>query len=340
MKSIEEYIPLPLGRTFTRWDLPLDFEDSTSSTSPLPILLLIHGATVPGWGFDSIVPELFRRQEHPNQYRVLRLDLYGHGQSARPNVKYDLGLFVTQVLNVIEHCQCCNGSNHIIGMGHSLGSAVLAKVASSKPTLFHRLILIAPMIDYKSLNPVTRVLSVPIVGETLMRNMIIPYLKKRRLRRYGSIGRKDLGERFINEIEGSNNSRSPGEEDDDEISFSEMLLRMFRDGTVEDQTNVYEQLSESRHQHMTSMQSVEDPTAGMMRIHVIWGSRDTTASEKQIIRILCLLGRTERSSECDEMDTSIENSGISFIKLNGLEHNLLLSHPKVCVDEIVRFLSM
>lgn len=225
-------------------------------------------------------------------------------------------------MGVTEHC--CNGCDHIIGMGHSMGCAILAKVVplAVRPNKFRRLVLVAPMLDYKSLNPHSRLLSLPMVGEALMQNLIIPKIKQRRVKRYGSIGLPELGERAVNEMEGKYNTK-------DDISFSDELLRMFRDGALGDQSDSYRLLSK----HLNE-------TNNISKVHVIWGSNDTVANEKQIIHILCTLGRMKcvdaiSASSAD----SLEKNGVSYSKLHGLEHNLLLSQPKVCADEIVQFLN-
>jgi len=57
-----------------------------------PAVLLIHGATVPAWELDRLVPFLTGAG-----YRTSRADLLGHGYSDRPRLKYELALFVRQL---------------------------------------------------------------------------------------------------------------------------------------------------------------------------------------------------------------------------------------------------
>lgn len=297
---VEEYTSLSHGKTYIRWD-----NVQMPPQSNCPILLFIHGATVPSWQFDAIVPELLRHTELQH-YRVLRLDLWGHGRSARPNTVYSLDLFVAQVIDVID--RCCTRCEHIIGIGHSMGSAILSKVVSMKQENFRSLVLVAPMLDYKSLNPHSCLLSLPVFGEILMRNSIVPALKKRRADKYSAIGLPELGDQFATEIQ----------ERDGELAFSDMLLRMFRHGAVGDQSNAYESLAESQNRKP-------------LNVHVMWGELDAVANEQQILRILRRLGM---------MRSSLEESGagVSYKKFDGFEHDLLLSHPKECAEEIVMFL--
>ena len=62
-----------------------------------PCILLIHGATVPAWEFDRLVPFLTREG-----YRVLRVDLFGHGGSDRPRTRYDYDLFARQIIDFLD----------------------------------------------------------------------------------------------------------------------------------------------------------------------------------------------------------------------------------------------
>jgi pimeloyl-ACP methyl ester carboxylesterase len=328
--AVEEYKSLPLGKTFIRWD---NVQNPPGDSASCPVLLLIHGATVPSWQFDAIVPELVDTTAL-NQYRVLRIDLYGHGRSARPDVEYNLDLFVSQVIDVIE--DCCIGCQHIIGIGHSMGSAVLAKVVSMKRDIFRCLVLVAPMLDYKSLNPHSRLLSLPVVGEALMRNSIVPTLTKRRMMRYSAIGMPELGDRFAMEIQTKH--RPSSDSLDCDISFSDMLLRMFRHGAVGNQYDAYQRLAECRNQKMVSTENKN--AHGLLKVHVMWGDHDNVANERQITNILCRLG----GIECVDVDetqkkTCLQTNGVTYKKLKGLEHNLLLSHPKLCADEIIMFLN-
>ena len=315
---VEEYTSLSHGKTFIRWDNV----QTPPQSNNCPILLFIHGATVPSWQFDEIVPELLRHTELQH-YRVLRLDLWGHGRSARPDAEYNLDLFVAQVIDVID--RCCTGCKHIIGIGHSMGAAILSKVVSMKQENFRYLILVAPMLDYKSLNPHSRLLSLPVFGEILMRNSIVPALKRRRAEKYSAIGLPELGDQFASEIQ----------ERDGELSFSDMLLRMFRHGAVGDQSSAYDGLAESRN----TVKGNGNDGKLFLNIHVMWGELDAVANEQQILRILRRLGDIADVNET-QMRGSLEKSGagVSYKKFDGFEHDLLLSHPKECAEEIVMFL--
>ena len=312
--SREKYLSLTGGKTYIRWDLPRhadednkdSFEDSTAMTNAvpsrqLPTILLLHGATVPSWQFDLLVPYLLEA----TRCRILRIDLFGHGNSSmlpNNNAKFDMSLFVEQVREVL-HMLVDRGdispSSDIYALGHSLGAAVMAGVASSvAPNVnIRKVVLCAPMLNFIELQPHMKLLSVPLLGEALMICVIVPYLQRRRTKRYGAIGCHHLGERFVEQ------TKEPG--------HSQALLGLFRDGCLEDQKNLYRDLA-----YASSNASVM----------IMFGSEDSVASEGQIRRIFGMIGNEKGLNvrwECFE----------------GLEHSLLLSHPELCAKTISDFFS-
>jgi len=332
IKTSEEFVSLSSGKVFLRWDSPRPAASgSTQNNTTDPVILLLHGATVPNWQFDCLVPSLLERMcksSHGKMYRTLRIDLYGHGRSSRPDVEYDLNLFVNQVCQVLDALNLLPSDNNqpaMIGIGHSMGSPILTEVASLYPRLFQKIVLVAPMLDYMALQPHSRLLRVPLLGESLMRFGIVPKLKERRRKRYGAIGKHHLADRFVKEVESKRM---------DELPFSEVLLRMFRDGAVGDQTRAYVKLGEILHEMNVSGQTNCDDK---LKVLVLWGTSDTVADKRHIARILCLLGNTELDKG-KEFPTIVENSEICHTALEGLEHNLLMSHWDLCAEAICEFL--
>src|SRR5262245_57476194 len=106
------YIGLSDGRTFFRREGPL---------GGVPIVL-VHGATVPAWEFDCLVPRLLHAG-----FQTLRFDLYGHGLSDRPRGEYVFESFVRQLAEMIEAAQFPRPA---VLLGHSFGAAVVATVAA------------------------------------------------------------------------------------------------------------------------------------------------------------------------------------------------------------------
>lgn len=173
-------------------------------------LLLLHGATVPSWEFDGITPQLIRAG-----FRVLRFDFFGHGQSERPPIDYSIEDFVAQAESVMRAVSWPRGG-HVLG--HSLGAAVAASLVDRNPDRFERVVLSAPLFDFSRNHAFTKWMRAPLVGELFVQAVGVPYLVRRRCRRYTAIGRPDLGERFRREARGR--------------GFGRAIARMERSGAL------------------------------------------------------------------------------------------------------------
>lgn len=235
------HAPLPDGQTHYRWDGPPHG----------PPVLLVHGATVPGWQFDYLVPELCAAG-----LRTLRIDLYGHGLSARPHFDYGLERFIGQTGDLLDHLRL---HTPIAALGHSMGAAVLAGLAARQPQRFSRLLLVAPLLDFTANSPLSRLLDVPALGELLMHLYVVPMLARRRRARYRALGDGELVARFREQI------RLPG--------YHQALLSMFRSGALGDQSAHYAALA--RH---------------CPRTLVLYGETDTITTHSQVAQVCSLLG--------------------------------------------------
>jgi len=185
-------------------------------------LLMIHGATVPGWQFDRLAPLL-----HRAGFRTLRLDLFGHGYSARPRAVHDYDLFVRQVTELLEYLEL---KGRIELLGHSFGAALAARLALSAPDRYGSVILVAPLLNYFEVNGSARLLRAPLVGELLMCAYVLPMLLCRRTLRYRRIGDGRFVGMFRDQL------RVPG--------FGRSLLSLIRSGALGDQGPCYEGLGE------------------------------------------------------------------------------------------------
>jgi len=188
-------------------------------------LVLVHGATVPHWEFDHLLPHL-----RAAGWRIVRFDLFGHGLSDRPEVRYDFRLFLQQVLEVVDTLGAVPG---VTLLGHSFGAALAAEVAARRPERIERLVLVAPLLDFMTGAWWPRVLALPGVGAPFMRQFGLPALRRRRRRRYSAIGASALASRFLAE------SRAPG--------YAEALASMFANRTLGDQSGRYRALHAARH---------------------------------------------------------------------------------------------
>jgi pimeloyl-ACP methyl ester carboxylesterase len=183
-------------------------------------MLLVHGATVPHWEFDRLVPHL-----RAGGSRIVRFDLFGHGLSDRPAVRYDFGLFLRQALAVVDDLR---PTQPLTLLGHSFGAAIAAAIANERPAAVGRLVLVAPLLDFMAGSFWPRAFGLPGIGSPLMRWIGLPALERRRERRYAAIGAGHLTPRFIAE------ARAPG--------YAEALASMFASRTLGDQRERYRRL--------------------------------------------------------------------------------------------------
>jgi pimeloyl-ACP methyl ester carboxylesterase len=205
-----EFAQLSAGRCHYRIDGP-----QTGKT-----LLLIHGATVPAWEFDRVVPLL----NHAG-FRTIRLDLFGHGYSARPAVTHDYALFTRQVFELLDYLRL---TKEIHLLGHSFGSVVAARLLLQQPECFASLVMNAPMLAYLTRGSPLRLLQVSHLGEWLMRVYVEPLLKRRRTRRYRDLDNGKFVQLFQEQF------LVP--------DFGRSLLSIVRSGVLEDQGETYHAL--------------------------------------------------------------------------------------------------
>ena len=221
-------------------------------------LFMIHGATVPHWEFDEIVPHLTKAG-----YRTLRFDLLGHGESARPKLEYGIDVFVQQAVELLETV-ASQGLFCVprFIIGHSMGAAIASRVV---PKLrgsfsFEGIVLMAPLLDFSSINPFRHVLKRPLVARPFMRWVGLPLLVRRRHRRYHAIGLPQLSDRFKDQ------ARRPG--------FWQALLSMEQSGAMGDQREGYRAFG-----------SIEDAPP----VRVLWGNQDPIIPRADVEHIVSML---------------------------------------------------
>jgi len=98
-----------------------------------PPVMLIHGVGADGTSWDQIAAAL------APEFRILRLDLRGHGQSGHIEGTLSLDDFVRDVVDVLDACAV--PAAHILGF--SLGGMIAQGLALHHPDRVRRLILLS-----------------------------------------------------------------------------------------------------------------------------------------------------------------------------------------------------
>ncbi|WP_433561892.1 alpha/beta fold hydrolase [Nocardia sp. CA-151230] len=122
--------------------------------------MLIHGLGASAHWWDRVVPLLAG-------YHVIRVDLLGHGGSAKPGGdEYSIPQQGHRVAGVLDQL----GIRHALVVGHSTGGAVATSVAEQRPDLVTGLALIdsgPAMSDDTSESPASQLLTTPGVGDLI-----------------------------------------------------------------------------------------------------------------------------------------------------------------------------
>ena len=191
-----------------------------------PIVLLHCFACSLRW-WDSMVPLLAR------DHRVIRVDLLGHGGSAKPQSGYAIpeqGSLVAAALGRLD----VQGA---VVVGHSLGGAVAVAVAEQASELVDRIVLIdeAPDSSFADTGFLASLARVPVLGEALWRVRIDSLVKKSYEDRFAPGSEIADGFSDDDQVVRDNDAMTytafddiPGEADDytDEIPLDERIQRI------------------------------------------------------------------------------------------------------------------
>lgn len=131
-------------------------------------LVLVHGLGSSTLDWEYQIPELAAH------YRVIALDVRGHGRSDKPHERYNMATFADDVASLIEHCQL--GPVHLVGI--SMGGMIGFQLAVDRPELLASLTIInsGPEVKAKSANDylqiakrwsLSRLLSLETIGKAL-----------------------------------------------------------------------------------------------------------------------------------------------------------------------------
>ena len=113
---------------------------SASAGTGNAALIFVHGWTCDLSSWTAQVPEFARK------YRVLTLDLPGHGQSAGPaDGKFSIGLFA----RAVEAVRAEAGVDRVVLIGHSMGAPVIHEYARLYPQHVAALVAVDGPLDLR-----------------------------------------------------------------------------------------------------------------------------------------------------------------------------------------------
>jgi pimeloyl-ACP methyl ester carboxylesterase len=123
-------------------------------------VVLVHGFSVPYFIFDPTFNFLTQ-----SGFRTLRYDLFGRGFSDRPRTRYNIGLFVRQLLDLLDALRFTRPVNLI---GLSMGGPITATFTSRHPERVKSLTLIDPAgVRPISLSPTLKAMKLPGIAEAV-----------------------------------------------------------------------------------------------------------------------------------------------------------------------------
>ncbi|WP_083700249.1 alpha/beta fold hydrolase [Mycobacterium sp. IS-836] len=125
-----------------------------------PALLLIHGYAGSTTWWDRLVPRL------AENHRVIRVDLLGHGRSAKPADGYTVAAQANMIASVLSEL----GVRTVIVVGHSTGGVIATALAEHPCGAVVALALIdsGPSVDaYLRPRGLGQLISIPVIGRIL-----------------------------------------------------------------------------------------------------------------------------------------------------------------------------
>ena len=174
-QSSGSFVQLSNGITHYKLSGPLDGK----------LVVLVHGIAGP-LGIWTKVAESLMSQG----LRILQYDLYGRGYSDRPDVKYDLDMYIKQLTDLLTALTI---KNPITLVGWSLGGMIAVGYTAKHSKKIEKLILIAPSGVEISRPMNAEIVMIPFLGEILMgllgRRIIVRFALK-------GLHRNDLVDEF------------------------------------------------------------------------------------------------------------------------------------------------
>jgi pimeloyl-ACP methyl ester carboxylesterase len=135
-----------------------------SSTGQNPrTVILVHGWTCDHTTWKSQIPAL------AGKYRVLTLDLPGHGKSDAPiGGKFSMDLFARAVESVRREA----GADRVVLVGHSMGTPVIVRYARLFPRHVSAMVFVDGVVRIPNMGPVARLPGLLVALPALRKAMI------------------------------------------------------------------------------------------------------------------------------------------------------------------------
>lgn len=200
-----------------------------------PLVVLIHGATVPLFTWDAQQPALLQAG-----FRVLRYDHFGRGLSDRPKLDYDRALYQKQLDDLLSELEI---DEPLSLVGVSFGGAIAATFAKNHPDRVSKLVFISPMLDYAEDKGLVDLAKAPVFGDWFARVFLIR----------AAIARANG---FFDETGADGSYAARFEEQTRYKGFEQSLLSMFRSDALTSYRDTYAAL-------------------GYQPKLLIWGTNDT-----------------------------------------------------------------
>lgn len=140
-----------------------DLHVSQDGPQDAPALVLVHGLGASTNWWSRILPAL------ATSYRVIRIDLLGHGQSAKPTGDH---YAIPQQAHLLGRALDQLGVKSAILIGHSTGGYVATALAEQRPSLVTAIALLdtGPRMEaFVSEGPVGQLVFTPVLGQLLWR---------------------------------------------------------------------------------------------------------------------------------------------------------------------------
>jgi pimeloyl-ACP methyl ester carboxylesterase len=209
-----------------------------------PVVVLVHGATIPMWIWDPQVEALTTAG-----FQVLRYDMYGRGYSDRPDFDYNRELYRKQLLDLLDKL----GLREPIDLvGMSLGGAIVTDFTANHPERVRHLVLTAPLVNSVSNDSSIKMLRIPILGDFLMRMVAVKTITKRASSLIQGMDRADeYSKRLYEQVTYK--------------GFERAALSMFRGDAMRDYREAYRTVGKQN-----------------KKVMLIWGTEDTDISRERI----------------------------------------------------------